>query len=65
VKLHRNEAAILAARKDKDIVERAEIMEAIRRVGFLFAVIEFLNRVMKKDSLLLLRSLRTCMQMVC
>jgi hypothetical protein len=55
----------LAARKDKDIVERAEIMEAIRRVGFLFAVIEFLNRVMKKDSLLLLRSLRTCMQMVC
>ena len=37
----RNEAAILAARKDKDIIERAEIMEAIRRVEFLFAVLEF------------------------
>lgn len=32
-----NEAAILAARKDKDIVERAEIMEAIRRQAGDFA----------------------------
>lgn len=31
---YRNEAAILAARKDKDIIEKAEIDEAIRRVGF-------------------------------
>lgn len=28
----RNEAAILAARKDKDIVERAELLEALKRV---------------------------------
>ena len=31
---YRNEAAILAARKDKDIIEKAEIDEAIRRVRF-------------------------------
>lgn len=34
---YRNEAAILAARRDKDIIERAELLEAIKRVNFLSA----------------------------
>lgn len=30
--MYRNEAAILAARKDRDMIEKADLEEAIRRV---------------------------------
>lgn len=45
--LYRNEVVILVVWKDKDIIEKFEIMEVIRRVGFLgfFWVFEYESKV--------------------
>lgn len=50
--IFRNEAAILAARKDKDIIERPELMEALKRVSeMLGAVLAYLSDLLESKHL--------------
>lgn len=64
--LHRNEAAILAARKDRDTIEKADLLEAIRRVRFFWLLSGFQTRESRNIHCCssIQNSLKSYMQMV-